>query len=85
MCVALKTYKAREHDGKIFLDLSSAGGCGLAQKETIYQFRVVSNDNVATFIKELVLEPEPGSALPIISLAIICNSKFPRYSEISFK
>ena len=25
-CVALKTYKAREHDGKIFLDLASAGG-----------------------------------------------------------
>src|SRR5208283_393389 len=31
VCVALKTYKAREHDGKIFLDLNSAGGCGLAQ------------------------------------------------------
>ena len=28
------------------------------------RFRVVSNDNVATFIKELVLEPEPGSPLP---------------------
>ncbi|MSU37247.1 MAG: Rieske family ferredoxin [Pedosphaera sp.] len=30
VCVALKTYKAREHDGKIFLDQTSAGGCGLA-------------------------------------------------------
>ncbi len=63
VCVALKTYKAREHDGKIFLDLNSAGGCGLAQASTAYSFRVVSNENVATFIKELVLEPEPGSPL----------------------
>ena len=61
VCVALKTYKVREHDGKIFLDLASAGGCGISQPATTYKFRVVSNDNIATFIKELVLEPEPGS------------------------
>ena len=40
VCVGLKTYKAREHDGKIFLDLNSAGGCGLAQPATTYRFRV---------------------------------------------
>ena len=36
VCVALKTYKVREHDGRIFLDLNSAGGCGLAQPATTY-------------------------------------------------
>jgi Na+-transporting NADH:ubiquinone oxidoreductase subunit F len=85
VCVALKTYQAREHDGKIFLDLSSAGGCGLAQKETIYKFRVVSNDNVATFIKELVLEPEPGSALPNYQPGDYLQFEIPGYGEISFK
>ena len=35
-CFALKTFKAREHEGKIFLDLTSAGGCGLSQPPTRY-------------------------------------------------
>jgi Na(+)-translocating NADH:ubiquinone oxidoreductase F subunit len=60
-CVALKTYDVRERDGKLFFDLKSEGGMGVTQPATTYTFRVVSNDNVATFIKELVLEPEIGS------------------------
>ena len=84
-CVALKTYKAREHDGKIFLDLNSAGGCGLAQPATTYQFRVVSNDNVATFIKELVLEPEPGSPLLDYQPGDYLQLDIPAYDEISFR
>jgi MocE subfamily Rieske [2Fe-2S] domain protein len=62
VCVGLKTYAVREHDGKISLDLNSAGGVGVNQPATTYAFRVVSNDNVATFIKELVLVP--ASVLP---------------------
>jgi len=34
VCVGLKTYKVREHDGKLFLDLTSAGGRGVAQTES---------------------------------------------------
>ena len=84
VCVGLKTYKAREHDGKIFLDLASAGGCGLAQLATTYRFRVVSNDNVATFIKELVLEPEPGSPSPDYQPGDYLQFDIPAYDEISF-
>ncbi len=84
VCVALKTYKAREHDGKIFLDLASAGGCGAAQKEITYKFRVVSNENVATFIKELVLEPEPGPPLPAYQPGDYLQLDIPAYGEISF-
>ena len=83
-CVALKTYKAREHDGKIFLDLTSAGGLGLAQPTTTYKFRVVSNENVATFIKELVLEPEPGSPPPQYQPGDYLQLDIPAYGEISF-
>ena len=84
VCVALKTYKVREHDGKIFLDLASAGGRGLAQPATTYKLRVVSNENVATFIKELVLEPEPGSPLPAYQTGDYMQLDIPAYGEISF-
>ena len=84
VCVALKTYKAREHDGKIFLDLASAGGCGLTQPATAYKFRVVSNENVATFIKELVLEPEPDSTVPPYQPGDYMQLDIPAYGEIAF-
>jgi len=83
-CRALKTYAAREHDGKILLDLASAGGCGLAQAPATYKFRVLSNKYVATFIKELVLEPEPGSALPAYQPGDYMQLDIPAYGEISF-
>ena len=57
-CVGLKTYEVWERDGKLFFDLNSAGGQGVSQPAKTYTFRVVSNDNVATFIKELVLAPD---------------------------
>ncbi len=62
VCVALKTYAVRESDGKIFLNLRSAGGAGAAESVPTRTFRVVSNRNVATYIKELVLEPAPGES-----------------------
>jgi Na+-transporting NADH:ubiquinone oxidoreductase subunit F len=82
-CVGLKTYRAREHEGKIFLDLNSAGGCGLVQPAA-YAFRIVSNDNVATFIKELVLEPEPGSPRLEYQPGDYLQFDIPAYDEISF-
>jgi len=84
-CVALRTYKAREHDGKIFLDLDSASGGVAAQALTTYKFRVVSNENVATFIKELVLEPEPGSPLPPYQPGDYMQLDIPSYGEIPFR
>ena len=85
VCVPLTTYQAREHDGKIFLDLTSAGGLGFAQRATTYRFRVVSNQSVATFIKELVLEPEPGSPLPDYQPGEYLQFEIPAYEEISFQ
>ncbi len=85
VCVGLKTYQVREHEGKIFLDLNSAGGCGLSESITTYRFRVVSNANVATFIKELVLEPEPGSPFPDYQPGDYLQFDIPAYDEISFR
>jgi Na+-transporting NADH:ubiquinone oxidoreductase subunit F len=61
VCVALRTYEIRERDGFVELNPTPRG---VAAEQKTYTFKVVSNDNVATFIKELVLEPVAGSALP---------------------
>jgi MocE subfamily Rieske [2Fe-2S] domain protein len=84
-CVALKTYQAREHDGKIFLNLTPAGGRSPAELIVTHRFRVVSNDNVATFIKELVVEPEPGSPLPDYQPGDYLQFDIPAYGAISFR
>jgi len=84
VCVALQTYPVRVTDGKVFLDLTPPQAVAAAPTKT-HQFRVVSNDNVATFIKELVLEPvnaesgvtyQPGDYLQI---------NIPAYPEIKFR
>lgn len=84
VCVALKTYQVREQGGKISIDLSSAGGCGADLVETIWKFRVVSNENVATFIKELVLEPAPDTELPPYQPGDYLQLNIPAYGELSF-
>ncbi len=61
VCVAIKTYVVQERQGSLWLDLTSAGGLGVTAPPTTYTFRVVSNENIATFIKELVLELDPDS------------------------
>ena len=61
VCVGIKTYTVRESNAKILFDLTSAGGYGVTEPPITYTFRVASNDNVATFIKELVLELDGDS------------------------
>lgn len=57
VCAGLKTYDVSVENGKVYIDLNSVGGAGYDESEQAIPFKVVSNDNVATFIKELVLEP----------------------------
>ncbi len=56
ICRGLATYPVEERDGQHLINVSRAGGAGARAQQT-YRFRVVSNRSVATFIKELVLEP----------------------------
>ncbi len=56
VCRGLATYPVESRNGKLFLNVLRAGGAGARAHETI-RLRVVSNRNVATFIKELVFEP----------------------------
>jgi Na+-transporting NADH:ubiquinone oxidoreductase subunit F len=56
ICRGLATYPIEQRKGRIYLDIVHAGGVGAREQKTIH-LRVVSNRSVATFIKELVLEP----------------------------
>ena len=59
-CAGLRTYPLETRGGSIFLNIKNAGGAGAEENRT-HSFRVVSNNNVATFIKELILELEESS------------------------
>ncbi|MGC6424847.1 MAG: NADH:ubiquinone reductase (Na(+)-transporting) subunit F [Lentimonas sp.] len=82
VCVALKTYPVEIRAGRIHINLANAGGRGV--DETTYKFKVVSNRNVATFIKELVLEPEDGSGLSTYQPGQYIQLDIPAYDEIKF-
>jgi len=82
ICVGLRTYPIELRDNKIFINTVSPGGSGAVEPETL-KYKVVSNENVSTFIKELVIEPlekdltfKPGSYLQI---------DIPEYEKIEFK
>ena len=55
VCIALRTHPVKEVDGRILLDVGERGASRVV--EQTYELQVVSNRNVATFIKELVLGP----------------------------
>ena len=83
VCVALKTYPVRVTDGKIFINLTARQSAAVAAEKT-YAFRVVSNDNVATFIKELVLEPVDAASMLKYQPGDYLQLNIPAYGEIKF-
>lgn len=84
ICLGLVTYPIEERSGYIWLNIKMAGGDG-ARHEKRYKLLVVSNNNVSTFIKELVLEPidaiEKIGFIPGDYIQI----DIPRYEQISFR
>jgi Na(+)-translocating NADH:ubiquinone oxidoreductase F subunit len=54
-CEVLRTCKVKTVNGKLFINI--VADKDISEKEKLYSFRVVSNRNVTTFIKELVLQP----------------------------
>ena len=62
VCRGLATYPLEERQGRLYLNVQRPGGAGARATQT-HRLRVVSNRNVATFIKELVLEPVPGTSI----------------------
>jgi MocE subfamily Rieske [2Fe-2S] domain protein len=85
VCVGLKTYDVRERDGRIHLNVNSAHGAGVEAAPPTYTFRVVSNDNVATFIKELVLDPDGAAPALVYQPGEYLQFDIPAYAERSLR
>ncbi|MFA7345855.1 MAG: NADH:ubiquinone reductase (Na(+)-transporting) subunit F [Terrimicrobiaceae bacterium] len=84
ICRGLATYPLEERQGRLWLNLARAGGAG-ARTQRTYQFRVVSNRSVATFIKELVLEPLEASGKIAFTPGDYLQLDIPAYEEIRFR
>ena len=82
-CVRLQTFPVRVADGKIFLNITPPESAAAAPKT--FRFRVVSNDNVATFIKELVLEPADAESAVSYQPGDYLQLDIPAYGEIRFR
>jgi len=84
ICRGLATYPVEERDGRIWIDVDHAGGAGARTQKT-FRFRVVSNKSVATFIKELVLEPESPESAVTFAPGDYLQLDIPAYDSIRFR
>ena len=81
VCIALRTYPAKVQRGRVYIHLA---GATAEPRTPVYTLQVVSNDNVATFIKELVLEPADGVTLPSYQPGQYMQLEIPAYGALSF-
>jgi MocE subfamily Rieske [2Fe-2S] domain protein len=83
VCRGLATYPIEDRNDRLHLNVVRAGGTDARAQDT-HQFRVVSNCNVATFIKELVLEPVNGNEKIGFTPGDYLQLDIPTYDMIHF-
>jgi MocE subfamily Rieske [2Fe-2S] domain protein len=84
ICRGLATYPTEDRGGLIYVNILQAGGVGF-RAQVSCRFRVASNRNVATFIKELVLEPlDPAEHIAFIPGDYL-QLDIPAYDVIRFR
>ncbi len=84
VCRGLVTYPIEERNGCIWVNLERAGGAAARTAKTC-KFRVASNVSVATFIKELVLEPIDSTDGLTFTPGDYLQVDIPAYDTIQFK
>lgn len=84
ICRGLATYPLEERNGLLWLNVKNAGGDG-TRNQVKYKLRVVSNDNVSTFIKELTLELVDKSQKINAQPGDYMQLDIPVYDKISFR
>ena len=84
ICRGLATYPIEDRSGRLWLNVEKAGGVGARHKKT-YKLRVVSNTSVATFIKELVLEPIDTKEQITFTPGDYMQLDIPIYEKIEFR
>lgn len=84
VCRGLATYPLEERGGQLYLNPLRPGGAG-ARAPKKYQLRVTGNRSIATFIKELTLEPvDPLGKIPFTPGDYL-QIDIPAYGEIRFR
>ena len=83
ICRGLATFPLEERLGRLHLNVLHAGGIG-ARAQKKYHLCVVSNRNVATFIKELVLEPVNPTETIAFTPGDYLQIDIPTYESIRF-
>ncbi len=83
ICRGLATYPVEERDARIRIHIVHPGGAGARAPQTT-EFRVVSNCNVATFIKELILVPVNAGRPITFTPGDYLQFEIPAYGEIPF-
>ena len=84
ICRALATYPVEEIEGRLRINVERPGGAGARTQKT-YGFRVISNQSVATFIKELVLEPLGATQRVAFVPGDYLQLDIPAYDSIRFR
>jgi MocE subfamily Rieske [2Fe-2S] domain protein len=84
ICRGVATYPIEERGGRIRINVARAGGAG-ARAQRAFRFRVVSNRSVATFIKELVLEPLDAAEAIAFTPGDYLQLDIPAYEAIRFR
>jgi Na+-transporting NADH:ubiquinone oxidoreductase subunit F len=84
VCRGLATYPIEDRGGRLWLNIEKAGGDGARNQKT-YKLRVVSNQSVATFIKELVLEPEDANQQIAFTPGDYMQLDIPIYEKLEFR
>jgi Na(+)-translocating NADH:ubiquinone oxidoreductase F subunit len=83
ICRGLATYPVEQRNGRLYINIALAGGVG-TRAQSACRFRVVSNRSVATFIKELVLEPENPAEITAFTPGDYLQLDIPAYDSIRF-
>lgn len=84
ICRGLATYPVKENGGRLIMNIAQPGGAG-AREATGCRFRVLSNRCIATFIKELVLEPLGPGGRFLFTPGDYIQLDIPAYEEIRFR
>ncbi len=84
ICRGLRTYPLEARNGRLFLNINRAGGAGVREPKQL-KLRVVSNRNVSTFIKELMLEPVDASAKVEFTPGDYLQFDIPAYGTTRFQ
>lgn len=84
VCVGLKTYPVEEVEGELRVNVREAAGSGVEDQKEEFSFTVRETRNVATYIREVVLEPVEGQEKLSYRPGQYCQFGIPAYGTLPF-